>query len=117
TIRQLASDLSAVKNAPVLDADYSGPVLLVGQASAEMFARVLAPNLSGQRQPLSERDQGNIRSELSDRMNRPVLPRFLSVVDDPTAKQIDGKELIGAYSVDDQGVPARKVTLVQDGIL
>ena len=38
------------------------------QASAEMFARVLAPNLSGQRQPLSERDQGNLRNELSDRM-------------------------------------------------
>ena len=117
TIRQLATDLSAVRKAPVLDADYSGPVLLVGQASAEMFARVLAPNLSGQRQPLSDRDQGNLRSELSDRMNRPVLPRFLSVVDDPTEKRLNGKELIGAYEVDDQGVPAKKVTLVQDGIL
>lgn len=117
TIRQLATDLSAVRNAPVLDADYSGPVLLVGQASAEMFARVLAPNLSGQRAPLSDRDQGNIRSELSDRMNRPVLPRFLTVVDDPTEKRVGGKELIGTYSVDDQGVPAHKVTLVQDGIL
>jgi predicted Zn-dependent protease len=116
-IRQLASDLTSLRSAPVLDADYSGPVLLVGQASAEMFARVLAPNLSGQRQPLSERDQGNVRSELSDRMNRPVLPRFLSVVDDPTEKALGDRELIGAYQVDDQGVPARKVTLVQDGIL
>jgi TldD protein len=117
SIRQLASDLTALRTAPLLDADYSGPVLLVGQASAEMFARVLAPNLSGQRQPLSDRDQGNVRSELSDRMNRPVLPRFLSVVDDPTEKSLGDKELIGAYQVDDQGVPARKVTLVQDGIL
>src|SRR6185436_12626012 len=55
-IRQLATDLTAVRNAPLLSEDYSGPVLLVGQASAEMFARVLAPNLSGQRQPLSDRD-------------------------------------------------------------
>jgi predicted Zn-dependent protease len=117
TIRQLATDLSAVRKAPVLDADYSGPVLLVGQASAEMFARVLAPNLSGQRQPLSDRDQGNMRSELSDRMNRPVLPRFLTVVDDPTERHAGNKELIGSYDVDDQGVRARKVTLVQDGIL
>jgi len=117
TIRQLATDLSAARNAPVLDADYSGPVLLSGQASAEMFGRVLAPNLSGQRQPLSDRDLGDIRSELSDRMNRPVLPRFLSVVDDPTEKRAGDQDLIGSYQVDDQGVPARKVTLVQDGIL
>ncbi len=116
-IRQLATDLTSLRSAPLLDADYSGPVLLVGQASAEMFARVLAPNLSGQRQPLSDRDQGNVRSELSDRMNRPVLPRFLTVVDDPTEKWSGDKELIGSYQVDDQGVPARKVTLVQDGIL
>jgi TldD protein len=117
TIRQLATDLTALRSAPLLDADYSGPVLLVGQASAEMFARVLAPNLSGQRQPLSARDQGNPRSELSDRMNRPVLPRFLTVVDDPTENHAGDKELIGAYQVDDQGVLAHKVTLVQDGIL
>jgi predicted Zn-dependent protease len=50
-------------------------------------------------------------------MNRPVLPRFLTVVDDPTEKRSGDKELIGSYQVDDQGVPARKVTLVQDGIL
>jgi TldD protein len=54
---------------------------------------------------------------LSDRMNRPVLPRFLTVVDDPTSTRAGNTELIGAYQVDDQGVPARKVTLVQDGIL
>jgi TldD protein len=117
SVRQLATDLTAVRSAPVLDADYSGPVLLIGQASAEMFARVLAPNLSGQRQPLSERDQGTPRSELVDRMNRPVLPRFLSVFDDPTEQRVGKRELIGSYSVDDQGVPARRVTLVQDGIL
>ncbi len=116
-IRQLATDLTAVRNAPVLSEDYSGPVLLVGQASAEMFARVLAPHLSGQRQPLSDRDQGTARSELSDRMNRTVLPRFLTVIDDPTERRVGERELIGFYQVDDQGVPARKVTLVQDGVL
>jgi predicted Zn-dependent protease len=117
TIKQLATDLTAVRNAPLLDADYSGPVLLVGQASAEMFARVLAPNLSGQRQPLSDRDQGVVRSELIDRMNRPVLPRYVTVVDDPTETKSGDKELIGSYHVDDQGVPAKKVTLIQDGVL
>jgi predicted Zn-dependent protease len=118
SIRQMASDLSALRSAPVLDADYSGPVLFTGQASAEMFARVLVPNLSGQRLPLTDNQQAPTnRSELVDRLNRPVLPRFLSVFDDPTAQRIGNKELIGHYQVDDQGVPARRVSLIEQGVL
>jgi TldD protein len=117
-IRQMATDLTALRSAPVLDADYSGPVLFTGQASSEMFARVLGPNLSGQRLPLSDQQQGQTtRSELVDRLNRPVLPRFLSVYDDPTAQRIGDRELLGHYSVDDQGVPARRVSLIEQGVL
>ena len=117
-IRQLAADLTALRSAPVLDADYSGPVMFTGQASAEMFARVLAPNLSGQRLPLSDQQQAQTaRSELLDRMNRPVLPRFLSVFDDPTTQRIGDQELLGHYQVDDQGVPARRVSLIEQGVL
>ena len=118
SIRQMASDLSALRSAAVLDADYSGPVLFTGQASAEMFARVLVPNLSGQRLPLTDNQQAPTnRSELVDRLNRPVLPRFLSVFDDPTAQRIGDRELIGHYQVDDQGVPARRVSLIEMGVL
>jgi predicted Zn-dependent protease len=116
-VRQMGADLTALRSAPVLDADYSGPVLFTGQASAEMFARVLAPNLSGQRLPLSEQQQSTNRSELVDRMNRTVLPRFLSVFDDPTAQRIGDQELLGSYQVDDQGVPARRVSLIEQGVL
>jgi predicted Zn-dependent protease len=116
-IRQMAADLTALRSAPVLDADYSGPVLFTGQASAEMFARVLAPNLSGQRLPLSEQQQATNRSELVDRLNRTVLPRFLSVFDDPTTQRIDNQELLGHYQVDDQGVPAKRVSLIEQGVL
>ena len=118
SIRQMAEDLTALRKAPVLEADYSGPVLFTGQASAEMFARVLAPNLSGQRLPLTDQQQSQTnRSELVDRLNRPVLPRFLSVFDDPTAQRIGNQELIGHYQVDDQGVPARRVSLIEQGVL
>jgi TldD protein len=118
TIRQMAADLTVVRSAPVLDADYSGPVLFTGQASAEMFARVLVPNLSGQRLPLSEQQQSQTtRSELLDRLNRPVLPRFLSVYDDPTTQRIGSQELLGHYQIDDQGVPARRVSLIEQGVL
>jgi len=118
SIRQMAQDLTALRSAPVLETDYSGPVLFTGQASAEMFARVLAPNLSGQRLPLTDQQQSQTnRSELVDRLNRPVLPRFLSVFDDPTAQRSGNQELIGHYQVDDQGVPARRVSLIEQGVL
>ncbi len=118
SIAKMAADLTALRAAPVLEADYSGPVLFTGQASAEMFARVLAPNLSGQRLPLTDQQQAQTnRSELVDRLNRPVLPRFLSVFDDPTAQRIGNQELLGHYQVDDQGVPARRVSLIEQGVL
>ena len=102
----------------MLDANYSGPVLLTGQASAEMFARVLAPNLSGQRAALTDRPgQQSTATSLVDRMNRPVLPSYLSVFDDPAEQRFAGRTLIGHYDVDDQGVPARRVSLVEDGLL
>jgi TldD protein len=119
-IRRMGADLTALRTAPIFNKDYSGPVLLTGQASAEMFARVLAPNLSGQRLPLSERElaQGQTTfSELVERMNRPVLPPFLSVFDDPAQSQIGSQELIGHYQVDDQGVRAQRVSLIEEGVL
>ena len=46
-----------------------------------------------------------------------VLPEFMDVVDDPGLKSYDGKGLVGAYDVDDEGVPAQAVKLVVAGRL
>src|SRR5262249_48301436 len=45
------------------------------------------------------------------------LPTSVTVIDDPSAKDFQGKPLIGGYSVDDEGVSAQKVTAVGGGIL
>jgi predicted Zn-dependent protease len=116
SIRQMAKDLTALREAPALASDYSGPALLVGQVAAEMFARVLAPNLTGQRGPLSRAGQ-SATPPLEDRMNRPILPAYMSVVDDPTVRAVNNRKLIGYYSTDDQGVPAKRVNLVDEGLL
>jgi TldD protein len=123
-IRQMAEELTSLRKAPALADAYSGPVLLSGQASAEMFAQSLAPQLSGQRPPLAEQPQlatmmggSESKSELADRLNRPVLPAFLSVFDDPAQTSANDQAFIGAYQVDDQGVKAQRVTLVERGVL
>jgi TldD protein len=115
-IRQMAKDLTALREAPVLSQDYSGPALLVGQVATEMFARVLSPNLQGQRGPLGRNGQSST-PPLEDRMNRPILPSYMSVVDDPTIKTFGDKKLIGYYTIDDQGVPTKKLSMVEGGLL
>ena len=57
------------------------------------------------------------KSDLADRLNRRVLPAFLSVTDDPTQKDFGGQPLIGAYAIDDQGMKARPTPLVERGVL
>ena len=66
-IRQMAKDLTALRDAPSSRCGLlRSRRLLVGQVATEMFARVLAPNLTGQRGPLgtqwTERDSGARRS-------------------------------------------------------
>jgi predicted Zn-dependent protease len=118
-VKSMAADLTALAEAPILD-KYVGPVLISGDAAADLFAQVLAPELSGHRPPMTEAAQMSImypESKLAGRLGRKVLPPFLTVVDDPTIDEFEGLPLIGSYQVDDQGVHARAVTVVREGTL
>lgn len=104
--------------------DYTGPVLFDARAAAPLVAQVLGPALNGARppvafQPVMEQFLSNIggRSDWVNRTGSRVLPTSVTVVDDPAAKDFQGKPLIGGYSVDDEGVSAQKVTAVDGGIL
>ena len=104
--------------------DYTGPVLFEARAAAPLVAQVLSPALNGARppvafQPVMEQFLSNVggKSDWVTRTGARVLPASVTVVDDPTAKDFGGKPLIGGYSVDDEGVPAEKVTAVENGML
>jgi predicted Zn-dependent protease len=56
-------------------------------------------------------------SKLAQRLNRKVLPREISITDDPTRTAFEKHPLIGCFKIDDQGVPAGPVTLVEKGVL
>ncbi|HMD42218.1 MAG TPA: metallopeptidase TldD-related protein [Candidatus Acidoferrum sp.] len=104
--------------------DYTGPVLFESRAAAALIAQVLSPSLSGARAPLAFQpvvDQlmsslGG-RSDWSGKMETRVLPASVSLVDDPSLKEYQGAPVIGSYTIDEEGVPAQKVTIVQDGKL
>jgi TldD protein len=110
-IEKMAVDLKALRNAPVAE-PYDGPALLSGRAAAVFFHEVLGHRLEGHRQRDEEEGQ-----TFTKKVGQQVLPAFLSVVDDPTVKEIDGIKLAGTYSYDSEGVPAQRVEVIEDGVL
>jgi TldD protein len=104
--------------------DYTGPVLFEARAAAPLVAQVLSPALNGARppvafQPVMEQFLSNVggKSDWVSRLGSRVLPTSVTVVDDPSAKEFGGRPLIGGYRVDDEGVPAEKITAVENGML
>lgn len=110
-VDEMAADLKALRAAPAAE-PYAGPALLSGRAAAVFFHEVLGHRLEGHRQ----RDEREGQT-FTKKVNQLVLPPFLSVVDDPTMKELNGVKLAGAYEYDDEGMPAQRVVAVQDGVL
>src|SRR5580693_9137708 len=102
--------------------DYNGPVLFEARAAAPLLAQVLTPAINGSRPPVSftpvmEQLLTGLggKSDWVGRMGARVLPGTVSLVDDPSAEEFHGTPLLGGYSVDDEGVSAQKVTIVDSG--
>ncbi|HKW75590.1 MAG TPA: metallopeptidase TldD-related protein [Terriglobales bacterium] len=110
-IEKIALDLQKLKKAPEVQ-PYSGPALLSGRAAAVFFHEVVGHRLEGQRQRGD--DEGQTFTKM---IGQPVLPKFLSVEDDPTLASLDGVELSGNYSYDDEGEKSQKVELISNGVL
>ncbi len=108
---EMAKNLEALRVAPVTE-PFSGPAILSGRASAVFFHEVLGHRLEGQRQ------RGDEEGETFTKMlGKPILPEFLSVADDPTLPTFQGTSLSGHYDFDDEGQAARRVELIQNGVL
>jgi TldD protein len=117
------SELMALRSAPPAP-DYTGPVLFEARAAAPLLAQIFGPAVNGARPPVSftpvmEQLLSGLggKSDWITRIGARVLPASVTVVDDPGAKEFQGTALLGSYAVDDEGVRAQKVTLVENGAL
>jgi TldD protein len=111
TIETMVTDLKALRAAPVID-PFTGPAILSGRASGVFFHEIFGHRIEGHRQKSESEGQ-----TFTKKVNQPILPEFISVVDDPTAERINGVDLNGYYKFDDDGVAAQKVTVVDKGLL
>jgi len=112
---QMLETLKLLRDAPVVDEEYRGPVLFSNDAAASIVTDLIEPNLLGKKPQLGEnaRTTGKWSSSYKSR----VLPDFINVFDDPTISTISGQPLFGKYSLDDEGVKAQRVSLIEKGQL
>jgi len=107
----LRKELEALVAAPLVE-PYAGPALLTGRATAVFFHEVFGHRAEGFRQKDINEGQTFAR-----KVGEPILPKFLSIYDDPTERMLGKDILIGYYPFDDEGTPSERVTLVDHGVL
>ncbi len=114
TTKMLAT-LEQLRQAPLADEDYHGPVLISADSSSTIFSSLIGDNLLGTKPELGQ--NARVRGQFASSYKTRVLPEFLTLVDDPTLTAIKGTALLGHYEVDDEGVKAQPVPLVENGML
>ena len=111
TAKQLAEELKNLRMAPMMD-PFNGPAILLPEAAGVFFHEALGHRLEGERQ--NDNKEG---ATFKGQIGKPILPPFITVLDDPSTAKLDGVSLNGHYNFDDEGVASFPVTLVERGIL
>jgi TldD protein len=113
--KKMLDTLQALGKAPIVEESYRGPVLFAPDAANDIVAGLIGDNVLG-RKPQPGRPNRTVGAFATSYKTR-VLPKFVTVVDDPTMKTFGGKALLGSYEVDSEGVKAQAVTVVDKGML
>lgn len=116
--RHLIQQLDEQRSAGTIE-PYSGPVLFEGQAAAEILAMEFAPNLISQRTPMSASgfSTGSSTKAFQNKIGARVLPEWLSMRATPSTKSYETTAVAGHYRIDDEGMRAEDVQLVEKGYL
>ena len=110
-VEKMVVDLEALREAPLVE-PYAGPAILSGRASGVFFHEILGHRLEGHRQ--KREDEGQTFKKM---VGERVLPESFSVIFDPTETRAGGTDLMGTYRYDNQGVKARRVPVIEKGVL
>lgn len=110
-IGRISTDLTNLLKAPVVE-PFVGPAILSGRAAGVFFHEIFGHRVEGHR--LKDESDGQT---FAKSVGTAVLPEFISVTFDPTRRKAAGEDLNGWYEYDDEGVAARPVPLVENGIL
>jgi hypothetical protein len=107
--------LAELRAAPLVEEEYHGPLLIDADAAAGTLKGLLAHAFTASRPALGTEARTN--GPFASSYHARVLPDSFDVVDDPGVKSYNGKSLVGAYDVDEEGIPEQAVKLVVAGKL
>ena len=110
-IEVLITTLINLQQAPIAE-PYTGPALLHPRASGVFFHEIFGHRIEGHR--LKSNYDGQTFKEKIDQR---ILPKSMSVYFEPTRQTYNDQDLIGYYKYDEEGIKARKVTVVENGYL
>ncbi len=112
-VDQVLRELEELAQAPMIEEEYDGPILLMGTAAAQLLASTVATEASGFPAPLSDGGRlMDLEPAWQAKRGKSVLPPFIDLVDDPTIPSG-----FGSYAVDAQGFVPAPLTLVEGGEL
>lgn len=104
-------ELKQLQNAESSDT-FHGPVILKNRAAGVFFHEILGHRVEGHRQ--KDDDFGQT---FTQKVGEQIVSPLISVYDDPTLTHFKNIPLRGHYLYDDEGTPAQKAILVENGIL
>jgi TldD protein len=107
----LRKELEGLVAAPLNEPSVT-PALLTGRAAAVFFHEVFGHRAEGHRQKDASEGQ-----TFTKKVDQPILPDFLTIIDDPTMPKLGKEDLLGFYEYDDEGVKAHRVMMVDHGVL
>jgi hypothetical protein len=111
-VDEVLRELDELAKAPMMDEEYDGPILLSAEAAAQLLASTVATEATGVPAPLAEGGRlMDLEPAWQKRLNKTVMPPFIDLVDDPTAKAF------GGFDIDAQGIRPERLVLVDDGQL
>lgn len=113
--QKMISTFEVLRNAPLVEDDYHGPVLFSADAATALFERLIVNNILGIRPEIG--NPARVRGDFASYYKSRVLPDFLTVTDDPRPQKVEGLTLAGSYDVDDEGVKAEPLTVIDKGVL
>lgn len=113
--KTMLGTIVALRQAPIVEEEYRGPVLFAADAADDIVSSLIGQNVLGRKPQLGKpnRTTGPFATSYKTR----VLPNFMTLVDDPTMKEFQGKSVVGNYTVDSEGVKAQTVNVIENGML
>lgn len=110
-VQKSLTELETLLQAPEAD-PITVPAILKNRAMAVFVHEVLGHRVEGHRQK-----EDSFGKTFTDKIGQEVVSPLLTIVDDATLPAFGGEPLRGFYLYDNEGVRARPVSLVENGIL